>query len=274
MHDISYTNLSQPTVLPSKAAEYAVRTWFAIAAAGHWIFLIYILAVLYPPLASQGLQGLEGLHLPSGFREGDTAGNIVAASHVLLAAIVIGGGPLQLLPALRRTYPTFHRYLGRTYLSAAVISALGGLHIVWTRGTVGNALSHVAISGDALLILIFAAMAIRHAVARRIEIHQRWALRLFMAASAVWFFRVGLMGWFALTGGIGIDSATFTGPYLSFLGFAQYLLPLAMLEWHFRCKRLAGGVEQALFAGTLLALTAFMALGIFAATMGMWLPRL
>ena len=35
---------------------------------------------------------------------------------------------------------------------------------------------------------------------RRITEHRRWALRLFMAASAVWFFRVGLMGWTMLTG--------------------------------------------------------------------------
>ena len=72
----------------------------------------------------------------------------------------------------------------------------------------------------------------------------------------------------------GIDFETFTGPFLYALGFAQYLLPLAMLEWYFRIQRGVGSGEQALFAGTLGALTLYMAVGIFAATTGMWLPRI
>lgn len=262
-------------VAPAQAIfNVTVKTWFIAAAAGHWIFVAYILSVFYPPIAQHGLQGLEGLHLPSGFRPGDTLGNLAAASHVLLAAIVIGGGPLQLIPALRAQLPAFHRTLGRTYLVAATTSAVGGLYMVWTRGTAGNLVSYLGISGDAVLILVFAALAVRQAIARRIREHRRWAMRLFMAASAVWFFRVGLMGWSMLTGGIGIDWETFTGPFLYVLGFAQYLLPLAMLEWYFRCQDKPDARGQLLFAGTLAGLTMFMLVGIFAATMGMWLPRM
>ena len=74
--------------------------------------------------------------------------------------------------------------------------------------------------------------------------------------------------------GIGIDFATFTGPFLYVLGFAQYLLPLAMLEWYFRCQKQAGQAERLVFAATLTGLSAFMSVGIFAATMGLWLPRM
>ena len=80
--------------------------------------------------------------------------------------------------------------------------------------------------------------------------------------------------WAMLTGGVGIDFETFTGPFIYALGFAQYLVPLAMLEWYFRCQGRPGSGEQLLFAATLAGLTAFMSVGIFAATMGMWLPRL
>ncbi len=252
----------------------SVTTWFTVAAIGHWIFVAYILAVFYPPLAQHGLQGLEGLHLPSGFREGETLGNIAAASHVLLAAVIIGGGPLQLIPAVRSRFPTFHRWLGRSYLLAAVASAVGGLYMVWTRGTVGNMVNHLGISLDAVLILVFAAFAVRYAIARRITEHRRWAMRLFMAASAVWFFRVGLMAWAMLTGGAGIDWESFTGPFIYALGFAQYALPLAMLEWYFRLKAHPSAGGQLAFVVTLTGLTAYMAVGIFAATMGMWLPRM
>lgn len=230
--------------MPARAVTATAKVWFVAAATGQWVFLVYILAVFYPPIAQNGLDGLAGLHLPSGFREGDTLGNLAAASHVLIAALVIGGGPLQFIPAIRARFPIFHRYLGRCYLTAAVISAVGGLWMTWTRGSVGDLLSHVAISGDAVFILLFAALALRHAVARRIALHRRYAMRLFLVASAVWFFRVGLMAWIMLTGGIGIDFESFTGPALYVIGFAQYLLPLAMLEWYFRCQRQVSNAER------------------------------
>lgn len=258
--------------LPGKTLRLTVKVWFIAAAIGHWVFLGYILALFYPPLAMQGLQGMEGLHLPSGFRKGDTLGNLAAASHVLLAAIVIGGGPLQLIPAIRGRFPVFHRYLGRVYLTTAVVTALGGLWITWTRGNVGDFVMHLGISGDGLLIIVFAGFTLRHAIARNIATHRRYALRLFMVASAVWFFRVGLMAWIMLTGGIGIDFDTFTGPTLFVLGFAQYLLPLGMLEWYFRCQGKVNPSERLAFSATLAGLTLAMCLGVVAATMGMWLP--
>lgn len=274
MSEIAAPTWMRMEALSQRAFAASVTTWFAVAAIGHWIFAAYILSVFFPPIIREGLEGLIGLHLPSGFREGETLGNLAAASHVLLAALVIGGGPLQLIPAVRARFPTFHRWLGRSYLLAATIGSVGGLYIVWTRGTVGNFTQHVAISLDAVLIIVFAAFAVRHAMARRLREHRRWALRLFLAASAVWFFRVGLMGWLTITGGVGIDFETFTGPFLNILGFAQYLLPLAVLQWYFHCQSHATPRGQWMFAGTLFGLTVFMAVGIFAATLGMWLPRL
>lgn len=266
--------LPLPRTLPRKALAAAAKFWFVLAASGHLIFLAYILSVFFPPIAAQGLQGLQGMHLPSGFRQGDTLGNLAAVAHVLLAAIIIGGGPLQLIPALRARFPSFHRWLGRSYLLAAVTSSIGGLYMLMTRGSVGGPLNHLSLALDAILIIIFAAMAVRHAVARRLREHRRWAMRLFMAASAVWFYRIGLMAWVMLTGGIGVDFKSFTGPFLDVLGFAQYLLPLAMLEWYFRCTDRAGPGEQFCLAASLAGLTVIMGIGIFAATLGLWWPRM
>ena len=260
--------------LPRQLVDAAARGWFTVAAIGHWLFLAYILAVFYPPIAQYGLEGLKGMHLPAGFREGETLGNLASVSHVLLAAIIIGGGPLQLIPAVRGRFPTFHRWLGRSYLVAAVLSSVGGLYMSWTRSPIGDVISKLGISGDGVLIIVFAALAVRHAMAGRIATHRRWAMRLFMVASAVWFFRVGLMGWVTLTGGIGIDWESFTGPFLYVLGFAQYLLPLAMLEWYFHCQRDASPGTRLAFAATVSLLTVYMGIGIFSATAGMWLPRM
>lgn len=274
MNEITLAPPTNLEALSKRAVGIAARFWFVVAAIGHWIFLAYILAVFYPPIAQHGLEGLKGLHLPAGFREGETLGNLASISHVLLAAIVIGGGPLQLIPAIRSRIPTFHRWLGRSYLVAAVLSSIGGLYMSWTRSPIGDVVSKLGISGDAVLIIVFAAFAVRHAIARQITEHRRWALRLFMAASAVWFFRVGLMAWATLTGGVGIDWDSFTGPFLYVLGFAQYLLPLAMLEWYFLCQRNATPGMRLAFVATLLVLTGYMMIGIFSATAGMWLPRM
>jgi len=274
MNEIALASRTAPVAISPRALGIAARVWFVSAAIGHWIFLAYILAVFYPPIAQYGLEGMKGLHLPAGFREGEPLGNLASASHVLLAAIVIGGGPLQLIPTIRNRFPTFHRWLGRSYFFAAVLSSIGGLYMSWTRSPIGDVISKLGISGDAVLIIVFAVLAVRYAMARRFAEHRRWALRLFMAASAVWFFRVGLMAWTTLTGGVGIDWESFTGPFLYVLGFAQYLLPLAMLEWYFYCQRSAGPGMRAAFVATLYLLTAYMIIGIFSATAGMWLPRM
>lgn len=256
-----------------KGFRLSVTAWYILAAIGHFIFVAYILAVFYPPIAQHGTEALAGMHLPNGFKDGDLVGNLAAISHVLIAAVVIGGGPLQLLPSLRRNYPGFHRFLGRGYVFACLISATSGLFMVWTRGTVGGLLGHIAISGDGLLIITFSALAVYHAVGGRIAVHRRWAMRLFMVASAVWFYRIGLMSWVMLTGGVGIDFETFTGPAVIIIYFAQYLLPLAMLEWYFRIQGKVSANEQWLFSVVVIGLTTFMAIGIYSATTNMWLPR-
>lgn len=254
--------------------QWTVRCWYSVAAIGHWIFLVYIIAAFYLPIAQHGLVALADSHLPAGYREGELIGNLVIGSHVLVAAIVIGGGPLQLLPALRNQFPALHRALGRVYLPAAVLAALGGLWTTWTRGEIGTIINDVEISMDALLILACAFFTVKYALAKKLAVHRRWAMRLFMVASAVWFFRVGLMGWVMTTGGIGMDFETFTGPAIYALGILQFGLPLMMLEWYFRCQGEVGNNERWAFNLSLIGLTVFMSIGITAATLGMWFPRI
>ncbi|MFK7957333.1 MAG: DUF2306 domain-containing protein [Lysobacterales bacterium] len=274
MNDTVLVKSAFGEALPQQLFQVSVKLWFAVAAIGQWIFVAYILAVFYPPVAQHGMEALVDSDLPSGFVEGESFGNLMSIAHVLLAALIIGGGPLQIIPTIRNRFPTFHRWLGRSYLLAAVSSAVGGLYMTWTRSPIGDFSMRLGISGDGILIIVFALLAVYHAMGRRFKEHRRWALRLFLVASAVWFYRVGLLGWAMLTGGVGIDWESFTGPFLTALGFSQYLLPLAMLQWYFHCERRPTSGGMITFSIALFGLTAFMTLGIFAATMGMWLPRM
>ncbi|MFS8063221.1 MAG: DUF2306 domain-containing protein [Luteimonas sp.] len=206
---------------------------------------------------------------------GDTAGNLVLASHLLVAAVVTIGGLLQLLPQIRQRHPRIHRWNGRVFLLSAVVASVGGLIMVWTRRTGGDASMHIAISLNALLILACAGMALRHALSRRFDLHRRWALRLFLVVAGGWFFRIGLMFWIvANQGPVGFDPKTFTGPFLTTLSFAQYLLPLAVLELYFRAQRSRRPQAAVAMAAGLGSLTLVMAAGIVAASMILWLPKL
>jgi len=74
--------------------------------------------------------------------------------------------------------------------------------------------------------------------------------------------------------GKGFNAATFSGPFLTFMSFGQYLVPLAVLEIYLRTQERAGAPGRLATAAGLFVLTVAMGVGIFAATMGMWLPRI
>ena len=257
-----------------QALHRVAALWFLTATIGQWIFVYYIIAYYGLLTVQKGWEGLNETHLPTAYIPGDIMGNSAIFTHLFLAVVVIGGGPLQLIPQIRARFPTFHRWMGRIYMPTVFVISMAGLYMVWVRGSVGDLVQHIGLSLDAVLIIVFAAMALRYAIARKIDIHRRWALRLFMVVNGVWFARVGLWLWLFLTGGLGIDMKTFTGPFLSFWAFGQYLLPLAVLELYLHTQDRAGTPGRFTMATALFVLTVAMGIGIFEATMGMWLPRL
>jgi len=266
---------------PGFAARHADRllrgaatSWFVVAVLGQLIFALYVLG-FYGRAAWRGDWARWNQVLPHGHVAGDPYGNLVLSMHLLFAVLIMLSGALQLIPAIRRRWPGMHRWNGRVYLVLAVTMSLGGLVMVATRRTVGDLPQHVAIVINALLILVCAAMAWRHARARRFDAHRRWALSLFLVVSGVWFFRIGLMLWIvANRGPAGFDPDRFTGPFLSVLAFAQYLVPLAMLQLYLYVRANAAQAGRIAMAACLGVLTLMTAAGIAAATMIMWLPRL
>lgn len=247
--------------------------WFLAAVAGQWIFAFYVLAFYGGSAARMDFEAW-GRVLPEGIVEGEPLGNFAVAMHLLAAVFVSFCGALQLVPHIRARFPAVHRWNGRVYLFAVVSASLAGFWMVWTRGTVSGPVGDVFITINGVLILVFAAMALRFAVARKIDSHRRWALRLYLAANGVWFFRVSLMFWlFINKGPVGFDPDTFRGPFLTFLGIAQFMLPLAVLELYFRAQEDRAALGKYAMAVMLFVAAAAMSAGIFAATLGMWLPR-
>jgi Predicted membrane protein (DUF2306) len=257
----------------ASALTAAAVLWYVAAAIGQAAFATYVL-VFYGGTGAVGNFEAWNKRLMNGIIEGDPLGNAAVVAHLVLAFVITVGGPLQLVPGIRARAPAFHRWNGRAYIATAIVISLGGLYMVWARGVFGGFVNQVAISINAVLIILFALVAVRYAIARDIATHHRWALRLFIAVSGVWFYRVGIMAWILGNGApVGIGE-NLDGPFDRFIAFANYLLPLAVLELYFRVRDRAGALGHYAMALLLVALTGVMALGIFGAIAGMWLPRI
>ncbi|QNQ11835.1 DUF2306 domain-containing protein [Sphingomonas alpina] len=258
----------------NKALKGSAIFWYVTAVIGQWLFVAYV-ASFYGGAAMAGNFERWNEVLVGGYVKGGTIGNVALATHLLLAIIITVGGPLQLIPYLRARALPFHRWNGRLYLLTAIVMSLTGLYAVWTRGTAGGFSMRFGISINAVLIVICVAMAWRYALARKIAVHRRWALRAFILVSGVWFFRVGLMLWIiANSGPVGIGGKGFDGPFVRFWAYGCYLLPLAVLELYLLAQGRSGPAGKLAMAGLLFVLSAGVGIGIFGAFMGMWLPRM
>ena len=259
----------------ASALQSAAGFWFLVAIIGQLLFAFYI-AAFYGGAVVQGDLARWSKVLPhGGYIPGDSLGNLAVGVHLLFAVFIIVGGALQMLPQIRARLPVFHRWNGRTYVLLVSLTSFIGLYLLWFRGGVGSTIQHIGLSGDALLILLCAFLSVRHARARNVTAHRCWALRLFMVVSAVWFFRVGLMFWILINGGpAGFDPVSFSGPFLDFLAFGQYLLPLAGLELFLRAKAWRNAAGQMAVATLIGAIAIATGVGIFVAAMGLWLPHM
>ena len=256
-----------------RTLKSTAAVWFALAVIGQWIFAFYV-ASFYGGAAIEGDFMKWNRVLPHGYAEGETMSNLAVGIHLFFAIIILIGGPLQFIPQIRNRFRSFHRLNGRIYFITVILVSLSGIYMVITKGTISGLVGDISVSLNGVLIFICAILAWRKATTRNFVAHSRWAFRLFLVASGVWFFRIGLMFWLFAVGPVGLDLETFRGPFLVFLGFAQYLLPLAIYEAY----RLSRTSKYLLGSyGTLAVLylcILITALGTFAATTGMWLPRI
>lgn len=257
-------------LIATTSLTVSARLWCVTALLGLWVFVYYIAAFYGGPTLSGNFEAwnanrfLEHGHVP-----GDTAGNLLFAAHVLLAALITFSGTLQLIPRLRIRAAAFHRWNGRFFLIAACTATLAGAYMSWIRGDVS-----LAINLNGALILVCAALAWRHAHRREFDAHRRWALRAFLVVNGVWFLRVGVMGWFIVNQALLGNEVSFEDPLVKFWKYGSYLVPLAVLELYFYAQTRGGAASRLAMSGMLLVLTAVMGGGIFGAFMFLWRPLL
>ena len=252
----------------------SVRFWFVVLLLGQLLFA-FTVASFYGLTAARGNVHSWTKILAHGIVPGDGMGNVVLATHLISAVIIILAGTLQLIPKIRSRFPVFHHWTGRLYIMTAFTISLAGLYLMWVRGTVGDLSQHLGNSLMAILIVTFAVLALRYATARDFVTHRRWALRLYLVVSASLFIRAGVFLSILLNRGpFGFDPATFSGPFLTFISFGQYLVPLAVLELYFHVQKHPDSLRRLATATILFLLTLGMAAGIVGVTMAAWAPAL
>jgi uncharacterized membrane protein len=264
------TNRLELDSVADTALKAAARFWFVVTVVGQLVFA-FTVASFYALTALRG--DYHKWNFTNGYVPGFSMGNTAVVMHVASAVIIMLAGAVQLVPQVRNRFPVFHRWNGRIYMLTAVTLSVAGLYMTWFRGSVGDLSVHLGSSLNAVLIWLCGAMALRYALARDFKTHRRWALRFFLVVSASWFFRIGFfLSFLVFKGPFGFDPVTFRGPFLTFMTFGQYLIPLAVLEIYLRAQDRPGALRRMATAGMLFVMTLVMVAGLFAVAMAQWVP--
>lgn len=257
------------------ALDRSAQFWFLVTTLGMWLFVYYIVAFYYQPTLQGDFEAWNVHHmLTHAYIPGDTAGNLMFAAHVLLAAVLTLGGTIQLIPQLRRHALKLHIWNGRLFMITVLLVATGGLGLNILRGIDedgGGWPSAIDLNG--VMILVFVSLAWISARRRQIDTHRRWALRAFIAVSGVWFLRLGVSTWILTTAAI-YGQPRFVDVFFAIWSWGCFLFPLAILELYLWTHKRGKPAARYLLTSLLVAMSLLTAVGTFGAYKVFWGPLL
>lgn len=109
--------------------------------------------------------------------------------HIAGGVLALVIGPFQFWKYLRTKYLKLHKYVGRIYLIAILISSLCSTYLAWTAALDMNWTWAVSLQGLAIAWIGTTFMAYRAIVKRRIQIHKEWMIRSYIVTFAFILFR-------------------------------------------------------------------------------------
>lgn len=240
------------------------------------IFGFYILAFYGGAIPANTLEDWNET-LPRLYEANTPVASVGIGLHFFAGAVLLLFGPIQLIGAIRAKAPAIHRWIGRIYALAALAAGVGGLTFIAAKGTVGGLAMDVAFASYGALMVLASVQTVRRAMARRIEIHREWAIRLFALAIGSWLYRIGYGLFFAFGGrdNPGHVQADFSGWFDHMMNWAFFVPPLIIAEMYLRARRARATTAGRLGAMTALALgAAFIAYATFFFTLFGWGPAI
>jgi hypothetical protein len=209
--------------------------------------------------------------LPRLYEPGHSAAMLAVGLHFAAGGFLLLAGPIQLMGSVRLKRPKLHRWVGRTYVTAAGIAGAGGLVYILLNGTIGGTPMTIGFGLYGALMVLAAAETYRHARARRLDTHRLWATRLFALAIGSWLYRMDYGFWSLLTGNAGHTKA-FDGPFDVVMAFFFYLPNLAVADLLVRAQRPQTAWLRIPAALALGGATFFVLLGTYYFTVYYWWP--
>ncbi|MEX6689182.1 DUF2306 domain-containing protein [Danxiaibacter flavus] len=237
------------------------------------LFGLYILAFYAAALYNGHLAKWNQI-LPGLYQENASAATTGIGLHFAMGGIILVLGSIQLISKIRNRWPAFHRWAGRVYITACIFAAIGGLIFIAAKGTIGGPVMNTGFALYGVLMLLAAIEAWLHGVARRIEMHRAWAIRLYALAIGSWLYRMDYGFWLLLADGAG-HLKNFRGPFDYTMAFFFYLPNLLVAEIFIRNRRsISAPVLNIVSAFALLLMTAFLILGTYYFTKFYWGPAI
>lgn len=210
-----------------------LRALLAIVWLSTGIFSLYIAAFYGGAIVAGTLERDWNEVLPRLYEPDSVAAAASIGMHFIAGATVLLLGPLQFITALRARHPRLHRTSGRVYLVASLLTGVGGLAYLALKGAVGGIVMDIGFGLYGVLTVLAAVQAWRHAVARRLDLHRAWAIRLFALGIGSWLYRMYYGIWLKGFGGAG-HTSTFDGPFDMTMSFFFYLPNLLVAEYFIR----------------------------------------
>lgn len=148
--------------------------------------------------------------------------------HISAAPVALLIGGFQFIPRLRTRFPAIHHILGRVYVLAVLIGGMSG--IVLALGNENGDLTRLGFGLLSIGWLFCTAIALQHAIAKRISEHRKWMIRSFALTFAGVTLRLYLVIFFA--GGYEYSEA------VVYLAWICWVPNLMFVEWWLRRKRI------------------------------------
>jgi len=245
-----------------------VTVWGSALLFGLFILSFYFVALL------EGNTAQWNEILPGLYDSTTKSATIGIGVHFAAGGIILILGCIQLIEPLRERYPALHRWLGKVYILASVLTAIGGLAFIFIKGTIGGLVMDIGFAGYGILMFWAAIETFRYARAKQFENHRAWAIRLFALAIGSWLYRMDYGFWFLFTDGLG-HTDSFDGPFDYFMSFFFYLPNLVVAELFIRRQQLLkSSLAKWVAVCVLYVATAFLILATYFFTMRFWGPAI
>jgi hypothetical protein len=237
----------------SPRSSLALR-WSGIGlGAASWVsaafFGMYTLTFYFGAIPS-GHMDQWNIFVPGLYDKRNLAALLGIAAHFATGAIILILGPVQFIAELRARWPWIHRWLGRMYVSAALVTGLGGLGFIASKGTIDGAVMNIGFGLYGVLVLLAAIKTYQNARSRRWEEHRAWAIRLFALVIGSWLYRMEFGLWLNAVAPAPLGHlVNYRGRFDIVMSFFFYLPNLAVAELFLRAGRMVGAGDSPFFVG-------------------------